>query len=251
MVLRRVEDTSSKEDITDEENVHVQTSEPNSPMNAFKNAVRLFMTREMLLLSVAFFYTGEMTVQYLCEEWKFNCNSPYSDIIAGLELSFFSGVYSPSIGFTLSIGESAKQLVGLSGICIGLGEVIGGAGFGLAGSKTTRWGRDPIFITGFVLHLISFFLIYINLPNAAPFGDTTDISYMSPPRASIALICSFLLGFGDACFNTQIYSMLGGVFAKNSAAAFSIFKFTQVSYLHSLCPPLVWNNHYFLYPTSR
>lgn len=68
MVLRRVEDTSSKEDITDEENVHVQTSEPNSPMNAFKNAVRLFMTREMLLLSVAFFYTGEMTVQYLCEE---------------------------------------------------------------------------------------------------------------------------------------------------------------------------------------
>lgn len=46
-------------------------------------------------------------------------------LISGLELSFLSGVYSPSIGFTKQMGENAKQLVGLSGIFIGLGEVIG------------------------------------------------------------------------------------------------------------------------------
>ena len=34
-------------------------------------------------------------------------------------------MYSPSIGFTKQMGENAKQLVGLSGIFIGLGEVIG------------------------------------------------------------------------------------------------------------------------------
>lgn len=94
----------------------------------------------------------------------------------GLELSFFSGVYSPSIGFTTQIGESAKQLVGLSGIFIGVGEVFGGVSFGLLGARTSnKLGRDPIVILGFVIHLIAFFLIFLNLPNAANLGDTNDI----------------------------------------------------------------------------
>lgn len=88
----------------------------------------------------------------------------------GLELSFFSGVYSPSIGFTLSLGESSKQMVGLSGICIGIGEVFGGILFGLLGSKTNKFGRDAIAIVGFIVHIISFVLIFLNLPDAAPFG---------------------------------------------------------------------------------
>lgn len=146
----------------------------------------------------------------------------------GLELSFLSGVYSPSIGFTLSLGETSKQLVGLSGICIGIGEVSGGILFGLLGSKTNKFGRDAIVIAGFVVHIVSFILIFLNLPDAAPFGDTKETAFLNPPIAALALFCSFLLGFGDACFNTQIYSMLGGVFAKNSAAAFALFKFTQV-----------------------
>lgn len=68
----------------------------------------------------------------------------------------------------------------------------------------------------------------MNIPDAAPFGDTDEVAFIKPPIAAIAILCSFLLGLGDACFNTQIYSMLGGVFARNSAEAFSIFKFTQV-----------------------
>lgn len=137
-------------------------------------------------------------------------------------------MYSSSIGFTLAIGENSKQLVGLSGICIGVGAVFGGVLFGLMGSKTNKIGRESIVIAGFVVHLLSFVLIFINLPDEAPFGDTNKVAYLSQPLASVALLCSFLLGFGDACFNTQIYSMLGGVFAKNSAAAFALFKFTQV-----------------------
>lgn len=152
-------------------------------------------------------------------------------LFVGFELSFFSGVYSSSIGFTLAIGESAKQLVGLSGICIGVGEVFGGILFGLLGSKTVKYGRDPVVIMGLIIHLASFVLIFLNLPDKSPFEDTTDVGFFKPPLAWIALLCSFLLGFGDACFNTQIYSMLGGPFAKNSAAAFALFKFTQVSIL--------------------
>ncbi|XP_026317585.1 UNC93-like protein MFSD11 isoform X1 [Hyposmocoma kahamanoa] len=179
----------------------VVSHEDDGPLDAFKGALKLFCTRDMLLLSVTFIYTG-------------------------VELSFFSGVYSPSIGFTLSMGENAKQLVGLSGVFIGLGEVLGGALFGILGSKTSRWGRDPIVIMGYLIHLASFFLIFINLPAEAPFGDTTAVSYIDP-SPYLAMFCSFLLGFGDACFNTQIYSILGGNYADNSTSAFALFKFTQ------------------------
>lgn len=104
----------------------------------------------------------------------------------------------------------------------------GGALFGILGSKTSRWGRDPIVIMGYLIHLVSFFLIFINLPAEAPFGDTTAVSYINP-SPYLAMFCSFLLGFGDACFNTQIYSILGGNYADNSTSAFALFKFTQVS----------------------
>lgn len=59
--------------------------------------------------------------------------------------------------------------------------------------------------------------------------DTQEVSVFDPPIAGIALLCSLLLGFGDACINTQIYTMLAGAFASNSVAAFAVFKFTQVS----------------------
>lgn len=52
---------------------------------------------------------------------------------------------------------------------------------------------------------------------------------VSPPLSvSIALLCSFLLGLGDSCFNTQLYSILGRVYAEESMPSFAIFKFIQV-----------------------
>lgn len=174
---------------------------PEGPLEALKGAWNLFMTKRMILLCITFFYTG-------------------------IELSFFSGVYSSAVGFTKQFGKDSKQLVGMSGIFIGLGEVLGGALFGILGDKTRRWGRDPIVMAGFVIHVIGFFLIFLNLPNAAPFEDTYDEAFITS-SAPLAIFCSFLLGFGDACFNTQIYSTLGGVYKDHSASAFAIFKFTQ------------------------
>ncbi|KAL1117289.1 hypothetical protein AAG570_004615 [Ranatra chinensis] len=170
------------------------------PIKAFKEAVAMLAKKEMLLLCVTFFYTG-------------------------LELSFYSGVYSPSIGFTLNI-NGAKELVGLSGIFIGIGEIAGGLLFGLLGKKTTRWGRDPVVILGLIVHLVSFFLIFLNLPDKSPLGDTNDEA-MITSNGVIAILCSALLGFADACYNTQIYTAIGITFPDNSAPAFAIFKFTQ------------------------
>ena len=43
---------------------------------------------------------------------------------SGIEFCFLSGVYSSSIGFTKAF-EDGKRLVGLSGIFIGVGEIVG------------------------------------------------------------------------------------------------------------------------------
>lgn len=105
--------------------------------------------------------------------------------------------------------------------------VTGGSIFGIFGSKTRKYGRDPVVIGGFIIHTVCFFLIFLNLPNSAPFKDTDEKAFINS-NPVLAILCSFLLGLGDACFNTQVYSILGDVYADNSAPAFAIFKFIQV-----------------------
>ncbi|CAL4072875.1 unnamed protein product [Meganyctiphanes norvegica] len=180
-----------------------RSDDTGSPAEALRKSFRLFKTTDMLLLSATFFYTG-------------------------IELSFFSGVYSACISFTSRFAD-AKKLVGLSGIFIGIGEILGGATFGIFGSKTVKYGRDPIVVFGYLVHIVCYFLIFINLPTSSPFGPTKDPTYLpnGQPSEVIALLCSFLLGLGDSCFNTQIYSILGAVYSDNSGPAFALFKFVQ------------------------
>ncbi|XP_015123665.1 UNC93-like protein MFSD11 [Diachasma alloeum] len=173
--------------------------------SAFRDALSLCITPKMLLLSLTFIYTG-------------------------VGLTFFSGIYSSSIGFTEAMGEKRKSLVGLSGICIGVGEVLGGAIFGMLASrgpstlgKCTGW---PVVVIGFFVTLFAYISAFINLPNTSPFKDTNDEAYIVPSPI-LAMAGSLTLGFGDACYNTQIYSLLGVVYAKDSAPAFALFKFTQ------------------------
>lgn len=44
---------------------------------------------------------------------------------SGLELTFYSGVYGTCIGAMTQFGHDAKSLIGISGICIGVGEILG------------------------------------------------------------------------------------------------------------------------------
>lgn len=44
----------------------------------------------------------------------------------------------------------------------------------------------------------------------------------------VAILCSFFLGLGDSCFNTQLLSILGFLYSEDSAPAFAVFKFIQV-----------------------
>ncbi|XP_047365226.1 UNC93-like protein MFSD11 [Vespa velutina] len=169
---------------------------------ALRDAFSLFLTPKMLFLSFTFIYTG-------------------------LQLTFFSAVYASSIGFTKAMGESRKRLIGLSGIFVGIGEVVGGTLFGIFASKVSEaCGGSPVVIIGCFTHLFAFISIYLNLPNSASFIDTDEKSFIEPSSV-LAMAGSLALGFGDACFNTQVYSLLGILFAVESASAFALFKFCQ------------------------
>jgi MFS family permease len=108
-----------------------------------------------------------------------------------------------------------------------VGEVVGGGLFGLLGPVTTKKGQTPIIALGLATHITCYVLVYLNLPNGAPLGATDDVSYFTEPFVSIAIICAFLLGFGDACFQTQLISMFASGYKEKSSAAFAIFKFIQ------------------------
>ncbi|XP_062874923.1 UNC93-like protein MFSD11 [Trichomycterus rosablanca] len=170
---------------------------------AFKKSIQLSMTKEMLLLSISIAYTG-------------------------LELTFYSGVYGTCIGAMNSFGDNAKSLIGLSGIFIGIGEILGGSLFGML-NQCNKYGRNPVVLLGLVTHVLAFFLIFLNIASDAPLAPEqgTQLQGFLTPSVETALLCSFLLGLGDSCFNTQLLSIVGFVFRDDSASAFAVFKFVQ------------------------
>ncbi len=172
-----------------------------SPLQVFVASLKLFIKPNMLLLLVTFAYTGLM-------------------------LTFWSGVYGASIGFTKKF-EDALSLNGLHGIVVGAGEIVGGLAFGIFGKYLSRFGRHYPVILGFVVHVGAMLIALFDLPWKAPMGSTTDDALLIPINPYLVIFGSFLLGLGDACFNTQIYSLIGSIFKDESAAAFAIFKFSQ------------------------
>ncbi|NXG62192.1 MFS11 protein, partial [Hemiprocne comata] len=221
-LIRKQEDTKAPGEEDSANEILGDSSSAQSKMTravaAFKKSIKLSFTKEILLLSVTTAYTG-------------------------LELTFFSGVYGTCIGAVNRFGSEEKSLIGLSGIFIGVGEILGGGLFGLL-SKNNHFGRNPVVMLGIVVHFIAFYLIFFNMPNDAPIAPmegTDDVAYMIPSK-EVAIFCSFLLGLGDSCFNTQLLSILGFLYSEDSAPAFAIFKFVQ-----SICAAIAYfYSNYFL-----
>lgn len=106
----------------------------------FVGALRLSKTLNMVLLSFAFLFTGQL-------------------------LSFYTGVYGTAIGATTQFGSDAKKYIGLAGVFIGIGEIVGGSVFGLLGGKVCKSiKRDTIFVLGYLVLMGALVLIFINLP---------------------------------------------------------------------------------------
>ncbi|XP_055342919.1 UNC93-like protein MFSD11 [Paramacrobiotus metropolitanus] len=162
---------------------------------------KLLITRNMLLLAVTFAYTGFM-------------------------LTFYSGVYGTAVHQTGQFGTEKNYLLGLNGTIIGIGEIVAGALFGFLGSRIHRLGRSLIVSIGVLMQLVSYLLIFLYFPAMSPLRVSSEATYIEPSKA-VALSCAFMLGFGDASINIQIYALLGNMYAADSAPAFALFKFMQ------------------------
>ncbi|XP_050508942.1 UNC93-like protein MFSD11 [Diabrotica virgifera virgifera] len=160
--------------------------------------VKLCFTKNMLLLIVTFLYNG-------------------------LELGFFSGIYASCIGFTREL-PNRKLLVGLSGIFVGIGEIFAGSLISIFPKKVAELGRSVLIGVGCFVHSLSFILIFINLPDNSPFGDTDEPAIIQS-NTVLAMFCSFLLGMGDCIIANVITSLLGTVYSEEAPSAFAIFQF--------------------------
>lgn len=119
---------------------------------------KLAFTKRMLLLGAVFWYTG-------------------------LELSFFSGVYTTALGRMNSLDSTGIQKnVGLAGMLIGIGEITGGLIFGIFGTKTIKWGRDPIVLIGYLVHMVAFFMIFLNFKADSTLTDNPVKTTFITPR---------------------------------------------------------------------
>ena len=78
--------------------------------------------------------------------------------------------------------------------------------FGFLGLKfTLRHGRYPVVLLGCLVSLVTYSLMLINFPGDANNDEETDkVGLLDPPSKAVTLTASFLLGFADACFNTQV-----------------------------------------------
>ena len=112
------------------------TSPINNSASVLKSSAKLFITKDMLFLCFTFFYTG-------------------------LQFSLLSGVYPSCVGFTNSLGDNRKALATICMIFIAVGEVLGGAVFGFFGHLTTKWGRHPVVILGFISSTIRWVTIFV------------------------------------------------------------------------------------------
>ncbi|XP_027852589.2 UNC93-like protein MFSD11 isoform X1 [Aphis gossypii] len=203
MILRPSVDAEDKEN-------EVNFQKPNSmiPKKELKDSMRLLMTKDMLLLSTLFLFTG-------------------------LHVSFYSGVYSSCIAFTKSMSTNTNQLLGYTGILVGVGEVTGGLLCSILGKKSPRsdskfsgLSRSTVIIISFLINIVAYGLIFVNLPNDSPFGDSYTKSFIKPNQY-LAVFCGFLLGLGDSGFTTQIYNIIGVKYSDNSSSATSLFMFMQ------------------------
>ncbi|XP_072392200.1 UNC93-like protein MFSD11 [Diabrotica undecimpunctata] len=167
-------------------------------VQSFLEALKLSITKNMLLLGIIFMY-------------------------GGIFYGFMNGIYSSALGFTQNL-PNPKQLVGLSGIFVGIGEIFGGSIVTIFRKKVVALGRNVLTGIACSLHSLSFILIFINLPNNSPFGDTTDKA-MIESNAVLAMFCSFLLGLGDCIYVNVIFSLIGTIYSENSGTAFSILQF--------------------------
>ncbi|CAJ0945313.1 unnamed protein product, partial [Mesorhabditis belari] len=150
-------------------------------------------------------------------------------LFSGIETSFYTGVFTACLSAFKSLSSVHKAIIAYAVLAMGGGQIVGGLWFGLGAKDTSKFGRSGVVLFGMSLHIVAYFLCFLNLPMTAPLGNTGpgEVGYIEPSFIA-ALITAFMLGLADSAWHTQLYTMLGGIYKDtDSSAAFALFKFFQ------------------------
>ncbi|XP_055348548.1 UNC93-like protein MFSD11 [Paramacrobiotus metropolitanus] len=142
----------------------------------------------------------------------------------GFTSTFWSSVNGTALGYTRAFGNVRESLVGLNGVFQGVGEITGGVFLGIFGAWSIKKGRDVFLVAGFIVHLTAFYLIFLNMPPLSSLQMTSEMSYIGP-SPYIAMLCTALIGFGDAIWNNQLMAYLGSAYPLQTVAAFGVYQF--------------------------
>jgi len=173
-------------------------------INGIKNSFSLLLTMDMILIAPLFLYSG-------------------------FSLSFFSGIYTTSVGNTKLL-EGAASMLGLVGVGIGLGQVVGGGIFVFGSNIINKVSRTILLNICLCIHFGAFVCIYLNIPKIANQKETLDQpAVLEAPSKNLALFTAFLLGLGDAGVNNVIYTTITFIWKDDTVSAFGLMKCLQSS----------------------
>jgi hypothetical protein len=84
-----------------------------------------------------------------------------------------------SILLLYRFGAERKAMATISGILVGTGEILGGGLFGILGRQVTdKLGRWSVVLLGCTVSLLAYGLIFLNIPNEAPLGETEASAFI-------------------------------------------------------------------------
>ncbi|KHJ85797.1 hypothetical protein OESDEN_14468, partial [Oesophagostomum dentatum] len=144
------------DDNTDELDVSapVATQTTRTWQEEFKHTFSLLRTNDMMLLSICFLYSG-------------------------IEITFYTGVYTACLSAATALNMGSERIISYAVLAMGAGQICGGLLFGVF-PRSNRLNRSQIVILGMILHIIAFFLCFLNLPMEAPLHKTSSVGYIEP-----------------------------------------------------------------------
>ncbi|CAJ0955386.1 unnamed protein product, partial [Mesorhabditis belari] len=175
--------------------------EEQSTKEVFARTFSLVKTRKMLMLTVVTCFLGAEGV-------------------------FHSGVYGAALAATTRLQRNEVGIA-YNVLALGLGEIIGGLLFGVGAKTKSPYGRRIVVLMGTVLLVLGFLMSFLFLPVDSPQKKTDEIAFIEP-TLWFSLATAFVFGLGDSCWQTQAYTIAGGIYKdKDAAPAFALFQFFQ------------------------
>lgn len=144
----------------------------------------------------------------------------------GIVTTFLIGPYPTALIFTQCLSKS-RILIPVFSLTIGIGELTIAAFITYLSRKYRDFGRMPAVVIGTITNIITFVLVLISTPQYASLRPTTNDTLLIEPNVYVPVLCAFLLGIADCCWNTARNCYISSLLPDCRAEGFAISKVFQ------------------------